>query len=792
MKYINVLTTIGKDNDGNPITKWQQEKLYEINELSYLGKMLKCSDSKKRDINYLNIPCAFDIETTTISQPIDNDGYFIDEDVYNHLRSLNIRYDSMIENDIPDFQALRRSLFGRLKLSKNKGTYVDVLYTELSENRPDLYPVEIINPSDQLQQIIKVFDENTPLKEKFRPYAFMYQWQFCLDDEVVFGRTWKEFTTLLSALERNMNLSLKNRLVIWVHNLSFEWQFMRDFIDYEEGFFLDERIPAKIVLKSGIEFRCSYILSNMSLSKFCENEQNVIHYKMDGDTYDYAKLRTPLTPLDEFEQSYCYNDVRGLCECIRSRLNEDTIAGIPLTSTGYVRRDLRNAVRENKKNRENFLNSKLDSHLYTLCRSAFRGGDTHANAARADQINTNVWSYDIKSSYPAQIMMYNRYPFSAFGKMGVSYYLNHDMSEYALILKVALIDVKYDYKGKYACGMPYIALAKCDKFSAKRVIDNGRVLYAEALEMTLTNIDFDIIRKEYKIGDIKIGEIWASKAGKLSKEIRETTMEYFRTKTQLDGIESMKYEYMKSKNKLNSIYGCMVMRIDQSMIRWDPKAKKYIDDTPKLDEALEKFYKSRNNFLQYQQGIFITAAARLQLRTMLWKVGEDCIYCDTDSIKGIEDHAAEFEAENEKIKKCAIECGAYAEDRNGNVLYLGVWENETSKHLYDEFKTLGAKKYVYRQGDKIQSTIAGVNKKAGAKYFKEHGVDGFTRNAVITESGHLTAYYNDEDVHTIVVDNVSIVTGSNVALVNNTYKIGVTEDYLDLLLKGIENIIDMI
>ena len=133
----------------------------------------------------------------------------------------------------------------------------------------------------------------------------MYQWQFCLDDEVCFGRTWEEFVTLISCLEKNLNLSLKNRLVIWVHNLGFEWQFMRNFLEYEEGFFLEERKPAKIITKGGIEFRCSYVLSNMSLSKFCENEKGVIHYKLEGEQYNYSLLRTPFTPLSEYEEGYC-------------------------------------------------------------------------------------------------------------------------------------------------------------------------------------------------------------------------------------------------------------------------------------------------------------------------------------------------------------------------------------------------------------------------------------------------------------------------------------------------------
>ena len=114
----------------------------------------------------------------------------------------------------------------------------------------------------------------------------MYHWQFCFDDQVVFGRTWKSYQALLHSLEVNLNLSSKNRLVIYVHNLGFEFQFMRRFIDVAEGFFMERYKPLKVVTTGGIEFRCSALLSNMKLSKFCENEKNVIHYKLSGENYE--------------------------------------------------------------------------------------------------------------------------------------------------------------------------------------------------------------------------------------------------------------------------------------------------------------------------------------------------------------------------------------------------------------------------------------------------------------------------------------------------------------------------
>ncbi len=675
----------------------QQETVYEIWELPYLRKLLNCKESHKRGITYLEIPCAFDIETTNIYKR---------------------KKDGSIETDP-------------------------------------------------------------------RPYAFMYHFQFCLDDKVVFGRTWEEFQKLMRTLEQNLNLSYKTRLVVFVHNLPFEWFFMQHFVEYEEGFFLEEKKPAKILTKGGIEFRCSYILSNMTLNKFCKNESGVIHYKLDGDTYNYDKIRTPTTPMEEYEEAYCYNDVRGLCECISSRMKTDTLATMPMTATGYVRRDLRESVRGNKKYREKFKNNALDSKLYTMCRQAFRGGDTHANINYSNQTIFNAYGKDIASSYPATMMM-DLFPSTAFFRINTSTMASRDLSGYALLMHILILDVRYIGQ----CGIPYIAYSKCLSYGADKVVDNGRILKCSHVEMVCTDIDFELIKHEYSYSEIYIKECYASKYAPLDTPIKNIVMEYYKGKTELKGVDSMKYEYTKKKNLLNSTYGCMVMRIDQEETIFNPETFLYEAKNNPLEETLEKFYKSRNNFLSYQVGVWITAGSRRRLRCMLNAVGSDVIYCDTDSIKYVGDHEADFEKENNIIRAKAEECGAFAYDRKGNKKYMGVWEKDGTGEFY-EFRTLGAKKYVYKDAEGIHSTIAGVSKKAGEEYFTKNGVDGFQIGKTIPNSGHLTAFYNPDPVHEITVNGDTFTTASNLAIIDNIYTIGVTNEYLDLLEKALAKMEDM-
>lgn len=697
MKYINVPVVVnGKDDT-------IQEPVYNMEEIDFLSYLFACKESHKttyknkqrRRISYIEVPCAFDIETTNV---------------------------------------YRRNDLGRID-------------------------------------------------NKFRPYSFMYHWQFCIGKQVVFGRTWEEFLRLLKRVSDNMNLSDTRRLVIWVHNLPFEFIHMYKFLRITDGFYKEEYKPLRFLTSYGIEFRCSYALSNMSLIKFCQNSRGVIHYKLE-DKYDYSKIRTAQTPMTETELAYCYNDVRGLCECIADRLKSDTLATIPMTSTGYVRRDARNKMRKNKKNRELFTDSALDEHLYTLMRDAFRGGDTHANYLHSNEVITRgVHSFDITSSYPAS-MMIDDYPIGKFFPVDQSTFediLKRRRNKYCFICRIILKNPRY----VGTCGIPYIPVSKCTKISRERREDNGRVLSAELLEIAVVDIDYDIIMSEYQFDDIYIYDRYAAMKGKLPLEFRQCVMEYYRLKTELKDVPGKEYEYARAKERLNALYGMMVMRIDQSIVVFD--GDEFSTEEKPIEEKLQKYYKSRNSFLAYQWGVWVTANSRRRLREMLTVIGRDVVYCDTDSIKYVGNHLCDFARINSRLRREAIAAGAYASNKDGKRFYLGTWDHETKPgNEYTEFKTLGAKKYVVRQRGKYKSTIAGVNKKVGAEFFNRHGIDAFAIGQVIENSGHLVAYYNRDDIHKITVDGCTMTTAANVALVDDTYTIGVTGEYLDLLQKALE------
>lgn len=606
--------------------------------------------------------------------------------------------------------------------------------------------------------------------------SFMYIWQVCIEGNVVFGRRWEELQEFMQKVIDAYKLSENERVVVYVHNLSFEFQFIQDYFKFVDVFAMASRsiLTAKT---AHLEFRCSYKLSNMSLAKFIENTPNTLHYK-GVDDLDYATVRTPDTELTEVEYGYCFNDVMGLYECVMELLKEDNIATIPLTSTGYVRRDCRNAMNKNKNNRKMFLRSRLTLLQYKLLRECFRGGNTAGDRYLTNLILKNVGSYDLSSSYPFQ-MIAREYPLGKwnYGVIPDIKTLEEYNSKYCTIARYTFKNIHLrDEKP-----IPYIPQSKCLALGDDREIYNGRILHADFLTISMTNIDYDIVKEQYEYDEIAVEEFHYSRKGLLPKELRDTIMYYFEKKSELKGDEEHYYEYMKSKNKLNSIYGMTVTNILNTEIEYhdgEYTEKKMTEE--EMQEALDKYYKNHRSFLNYSWGVFVTAYARRELEDGLNIAGLDTIYCDTDSVKFIGNHDKEFEAYNERLNKECEEKGIrnYTEV-NGKRFYMGIFDKEKG---YDEFITLGAKKYAFLQNGKLGITVSGLSKKKGAEELeKKGGLRRFQRNEVFYNSGRTIAQYNSAEVHDITVNGCTFSTASNLAIVDTTYTLGITDTMLDII-----------
>lgn len=632
----------------------------------------------------------------------------------------------------------------------------------------------------QYKDLITAFDiETTRLEDIEQSIMYVWQWQFG-DEYTVVGRTWEQF----EAFQRKLKAVLEDSvLVVFVHNLSYEFQFLRGIYQFtqDEVFAIKSRKVLKCNMWDSFEFRCSYIHSNMNLDTYTK-KMGVKHKKLTG-TFDYEKIRYPWTELSDEELAYCVHDVQGLVEAIEIEMEHDgdNLYTFPLTSTGYVRRDAKKAMSQVN---YRFVKEQLpDYEIYKMLREAFRGGNTHANRYYTNYTLHNVHSADRSSSYP-DVMCNCKFPISEFYRLGdVGYDEVVKMigkRQKACLMRVAITGL---YLTRIDWGCPYLSLSKCRHIESA-LEDNGRILSADYLETTVTDIDLKIILEEYSFTDIKFYDVATARYGYLPEPLIKTICQYYHYKTELKNVPGQELLYMKSKNKLNSLYGmCAQDPVKQSILFIDNDFKEQNENEAELLLAYNK-----KAFLAYQWGVWVTAWARYRLEEGIQLAHGDVndpnapqfVYCDTDSVKYLgEIDLNKFNSERIKDSKRSR---AYATDPQGITHYMGVYEKE---HDMCEFRTMGAKKYVFREtpDDKLVCTIAGVSKSLGGKELEEHGgITAFHEGFTFDKAGGLEAVYNDNPEQCdIVRGGHQLKVTSNVLLRPSTYTLGLTADYKRLL-----------
>ena len=630
--------------------------------------------------------------------------------------------------------------------------------------------------------VVCAFDiETTRLNDH---YSVMYIWQLQIGlDVTIIGRNWHEFKIAMQRLIAGMDSDVY--VVVYVHNLAYEFQFLRGIYNFkeEEVFAVKPRRPLRADMYGHIELRCSYLHSNMRLETYLE-KMGVPDQKL---TYDYDKQRFPWTPLTDQELEYCIHDVKGLVEAVYTEMahDGDTLYTIPATSTGYVRRDVKAAMRQLKYGVIKEMLPDLDT--YNLLREAFRGGNTHANRYFSGHIIENVKSFDRSSSYP-DVQVNCKFPIGPFravqGKK-IPWAKLEDLINRrgkACLIRLALWDVSLT--DPYKTGAPYLAFDKCRYVKNVR-LDNGRILSADYLETTLTDIDLKIVMDQYNFTARRILTLEYARYGYLPDVLRDCIIKYYRLKTELKGIAGKELLYEKSKNKLNSIYGMSAQNPVKQNIIYTGGAWQ-LDETP-VAELLEEA--NKRAFFPYQWGIWTTSHARERLQRGIDLVrdqGGEFIYCDTDSVKYTGD--VDWSDLNRELEAASKESGAYADDKNGIRHYMGVYEPD--KGYPAKFATRGAKQYVVEHPDgKLEATIAGVSKRedggrisGGMELTEKGGIKAFLEDTVLFEkAGGIELSYNDDKTEIVKVDGHRLKVRSCVTINPSTYTLTDTDEYYGLI-----------
>lgn len=613
-----------------------------------------------------------------------------------------------------------------------------------------------------------------------REDAMLYHWQLQIGigNPTIHGRTWED----LRVMFRRICIALgdTDKLVIYIHNASFEWQHLRTIYYFrpEEIFATGPRKILKFTMYDGaLEFRCSYMLTNMSLGAWTR-KMKVQHPKLDTEEYDHQMIRWPWDKLTEEELRYCRHDVLGLCEALQVQMDRDhdTLETIPLTSTGYVRRDVKQVMRSWSYWGIQAVQPDVD--VFRALREEFRGGDTHANRYFAGDIVPGVKSMDRSSSYP-DVIVNCRFPMGKFKRWirlcdaERKRLMNLDR---ALLMRVCFYNLRLIHP---TIGDPPLSFSKCRNVY-NHALDNGRILRADVLETTINDIDWIVYSQAYGWDHVEYLDAWQCAYDYLPDPLRKLVITYYKRKTELKGVAGQELFYDLAKALLNSIYGLQAQ---------DPCKQDVIfngTDFELGEEDLEgKLAKNRfRAYGSYAWGCWTTAWARLRLWEGIYGdgkhkgVGRDYVYGDTDSIKYVGDHDISWY--NELRIRDSKANGAYAADPQGVTHYMGVFEDEGTYQMY---RTWGAKKYAYvDSAGRTHITVAGVGKKKGAAELdRAGGIEAFRPGMVWTAAGGTESVYNDLTREVITVGEHSVELGPNIYIRPSSYTLGVTNEYSALM-----------
>lgn len=634
-----------------------------------------------------------------------------------------------------------------------------ILSTRVDEN-------QLVNKSGGKIQVYNIpcaFDiESTSFYYNGEKQAIMYEWTLGINGAVIIGREWKEFLQCIDIMQEYLHLSEDKRVIIYIQNFSFEFQFFRKMFDWLQVFSIDTRKPIFALSSKGVEFRCSYLLSGYSLAKIGENLHTYKCKKMVGDL-DYTLLRHSKTPLTEKEIKYCENDVRVIMSYIQECIEKDgDITKIPYTKTGYVRNYCRkncyyssNSHKKTDKKYNNYrdlmLSLTLTEDEYLQLKRAFQGGFTHANANFSGKHLNGVTSYDFTSSYPA-VMVMEKFPMSKGRTIKIN--TNDELLNY-LKNYCCLFDIEFFNLESCTFVEHPLSFSHCCNTETV-IVDNGRVVSAKKATTTITEQDFFVYKKFYTWEKARIYNFRIYKKGYLPTDFVKSVLKLYSDKTTLKDVDGKEVDYLHSKEMVNSCYGMTVTDICRDDVNYIEN--EWNKEKPNIEIAIDKYNKSKKRFLFYPWGVWITAYARKNLFTGIYEFGEDYVYSDTDSVKGLnaEKHKLYIEKYNDSVIKKMENAMEYhglplnsfrPKTINGIEKPLGVWDFDG---FYDDFKTLGAKRYITVKNGKISFTVSGVNKKSAIPYLQKKYNDVDKIFNAFDDGMYIPANFTGKNTHTYI------------------------------------------
>ena len=532
----------------------------------------------------------------------------------------------------------------------------------------------------------------------------------------------------------------------YCHNLSWDYVFLRRFLFNKFGFPIHQlntkpHFPIYLEFNNGLILRDSLILAQRKLERWAL-DMDIEHKKAVG-SWDYDLIRNQDHIFTQEELHYIENDTLAGVECIDKLLESlnKKIYSIPWTATGIPRDEVRKRGKLHNGN-SHFKKLLLSFEQQMIMEKLFHGGYTHANRLYYnDTVFGVIDAYDFASSYP-YCMLTEKFPAEKFTPLpdkSIERILND--VENAYFFKLIMIDVKLKNE---LFPMPYLQFSKCVKtINAK--VDNGRILSCDYAEIWLTELDLEILVDQYDIRQHICTNVYAAYKDYLPRWFTDYIFELYEQKTKLKGEDKVLYNI--AKGKLNSLYGLTVQKPIANTINENYETGEfYLDEEIDPKEEYEKFCKRVNNVLNYQIGVWTTAAAAKNL-FQLGKCAGVWLYSDTDSCYGMNWNIEKLNEYNHNCMEKLIKNGYGPVIHNNRQYWLGVAEHDGR---YTQFKGIHSKCYCCRSADdgELRITVAGVPKN-GAEVLNDD-IKNFTPGCIFpgTVTGKKTyTYFFNDDIH---------------------------------------------
>lgn len=596
--------------------------------------------------------------------------------------------------------------------------------------------------------------ETVRIERNNENYSTPVCFQICIEDRGFIVRTMRQLFITLDYIkekltkehtDKNGKIVADKILVIYVHNLGFDssfwlWDLLRQREDEERWLSRAFITPSNIVVsfryKRTIEFRNSQALTGLSLDESVKEflGKNSEYRKL--GSWDYNKLRSPLSKLTQEEQDYALMDVYSIVEIIKAiailhgKYNKEgklieplKIADIPATRTSFVKREMRDYLYKGARSEGNlrpasnarmrimyeraksiqFEATEEGLHNLELVHDAYLGGLVDNNPYYSNVLVENVGSWDQTSQYPKQLVT-KPFPCSQLRDIpvkGLTIEKILEMCDYKndedrrLGLKLGAF-VRITFKG-FSCRKTPVPLFAVSKDEADGMMACGRrILYGEEITRTLCDADLRNFVKTYKCEEYVIHECKVCDMSPVPEIFARYILSSYSQKTQYKHDKSHKVTYELRKIATNSITGI----ISEYPLYDDIELNELgLPTTRPLthEEKLEQLKKNNSRFEKvsmclYMWAPYITAYAREDLYNMMLVVGKDTVFCDTDSIKFTNRDKWDkyFLKENKRneinLKMCGWHWFGFTEkqimslmtpcDINGEIHPIGNWENE--------------------------------------------------------------------------------------------------------------------